>query len=127
PAVRGVGALPGCDCHAAPFLGLDVADGLRELPPVPARVFDEDRALAVDVRRRLLEGTRARRDRAREGGVDVLDLELDQLRHDAAARCDLVASDVRDDDRAVRPEAKLRSMVVADAHALAESERSFEE
>ena len=108
-------------------VGVDVADGLRELPAVAGEILDDARALAVDVRLRLLEHARARVACARECGVYVGDAKLDQLRDDSARRRDLRVAHVGDHERPVVPGAHLRAVVVADAHALAEPERRLEE
>ena len=58
--VDGRPSSPRRDRDAAPFLGVDVAHRLRQLPAVAGEILDDARALAVDVRLRLLEHARAR-------------------------------------------------------------------
>ena len=79
------------------------------------------------MRLRLLEDAATRVARAREGGVDVLDADLYNLRDDLAARRDLRAEEVCDDDRAVGTDLHLRAVILANTHTLPEPEGSLKE
>ena len=86
-------------------------------------VLDHARALAVDVRRRLLQDSGAVVAGAGQGGVDVGHAQLDELRDDPGCGRDLLAADVGYDDRPVVAGAKLGAMRVADADPLLKAER----
>jgi hypothetical protein len=78
------------------------------------------------VRCRFLEGTRTEVAGSGESCIDVRHAHLDEVRHGSGAWWDLVGASVRDDDGAVRPDAQLSAVPVADADALLESERGLE-
>jgi hypothetical protein len=78
------------------------------------------------VRRWLLDDAPAEVTRSCERCIDVRHTHFEEMSHDTGGWRDLIAANVGDDDGAVRADAQLSPVRVADAHAFLEAEGGVE-
>src|SRR5690242_20125281 len=83
---RVCGGSPGGDRRPTPLFGDDIAHRLGQLPAVTSQIFEDARTLAVLPGRQFFDDLSAVVAGMREGGIDVRDAHLDQMRHPIAAR-----------------------------------------
>ncbi len=91
-----------------------------------AYVLKHARAFAVLVARWFIEDARTGITGTGDRSIDVWHAHLDDVGGDASARCDLIATDVGDDDGAVRSDSQLSAVRFADAHPFLEAERRLQ-
>jgi hypothetical protein len=90
---------------------------------VAGDVVEHARPLAVLVGDRLLHNSRSGVSRTCERGVHIGHAHLQQLRHNNRCRCPLVTGGFGHDNSAVRSDAQLRAMRIADADSVFEPNR----
>ena len=90
------------------------------------QVFQQAGALTVLVRPRFLEDACPEISRSGERCINIRNPDLDDVRHHAAAWCDLIGANVGDNDGAVLSNTQLSAMSVADAYPFAKAERGLQ-
>jgi hypothetical protein len=83
---------------------------------VAAKVLKDARALAVLVGHQFLDNARAAIARAGERRIDVWHSHLEELRNDAVARRNLIATNVGDNNGTVRSDAQLGTVRITDPY-----------
>ena len=87
-----------------------------------AQVLKDARALAVLVGPQFLDNARTAIARAGEGRIDVWHAHLEEVRNDAVAWRNLIATNVGDNDGTVRSDAQLGAVRITDPYPFLESE-----
>jgi hypothetical protein len=119
-----VTSLPGRDSDAAPILGLDVADGLGQLPPLAREILEHTGAFAVLMGGRFLDDAGAELAGSPERGINIRDAHLDLVSDGAQVGSDPLTADIGHDDRTVLPNSQLRAVPVADPSRAAPTDPS---
>ena len=118
--------LPGCDGRPAPFLGCDVAHGLRQLPPVAGRVLQHTGSLAVLPGCQLLDDSAPWSQARANAASTSATRTLTRCVHPPPLWRDPLATDVGDHDGTVQPDAQLGTVRFTDPHPLLEAKRRLE-
>ena len=90
------------------------------------KILEQAGALTVLVRRRFREHARAEITGSGKRCIDIGNLDLDEVRHNATAWYDLIGPNIGDDDGAIGSDTQLGAMVFADAYPFAEAERGLQ-
>jgi hypothetical protein len=90
------------------------------------QVFEHAGTLTILVRSRFLEDACPEISRSSERCIDIRNSDLDDVHRHAATWCDLIGANVGDNDGAVRSNAQLSAMPVADAYPFPKAERGLQ-
>lgn len=91
---------------------------------MPDQILHSALPLPIFMLDRLLQNARAVQAGAFVVGIHIFNADLDEVGHHARVRWLLITADISHDDRPVDPNAHLRTMVLANPHALNEAKYS---